>query len=106
MREESSMHTFRTTRVASLSRRDPMKAAFAAGAALSAPAVAPRALSAQGKKGGILRVRGWDPPHFDPHLTLSFKTNTTLSFVYGKLVRHKVGANVTPGTFAVEPDLA
>ena len=26
-----------------------------------------------------LRVRGRDPPHFDPHLTLNFKTNTTLS---------------------------
>jgi peptide/nickel transport system substrate-binding protein len=64
------------------------------------------ALRAQVKRGGVLRVRGYDPPHFDPHLTLSFKTNTTLSFVHSKLVRHKVGAGVTPGTFAVEPDLA
>jgi len=44
--------------------------------------------------------------HFDPHLTISFKTHTTLSFVYNKLVRHKVGADVPPGTFIVEPDLA
>ena len=29
-----------------------------------------------------------------------------LSFVYSRLVRHKVGADVPPGTFSVEPDLA
>ena len=51
-------------------------------------------------------MRGYDPPHFDPHLTLNFKTNNTLSFVYSKLVRHKVGAGVAPGTFTIEPDLA
>src|SRR5207302_8583908 len=28
------------------------------------------------------------------------------SFVYSRLVRHKVGAAVRPGTFIVEPDLA
>lgn len=90
-----------------LTRRDLLKAGLTAGAALSAePLLAARSLSAQGKRGGILRVRGWDPPHFDPHLTLNFKTNTTLSFVYSKLVRHKVGAGVTPGSFIVEPDLA
>ena len=46
------------------------------------------------------------PPHFDPHLTLNFKTNTTLSFVYSTLVRYKVGADVRPGTFTMEPHLA
>ena len=90
-----------------LTRRDLLKAGLAAGAALSTgPLMAPGRLRAQGKRGGMLRVRGYDPPHFDPHLTLNFKTNTTLSFVYSKLVRHKVGAGVPPGTFAVEPDLA
>src|SRR5262245_51982737 len=89
-------------------RRDLLRASLAAGAALSAGgALAPRALSAQTpRRGGLLRVRGYDPPHFDPHQTLNFKTNNTLSFVYNKLVRHKVGAGVTPGTFPVEPDLA
>lgn len=58
------------------------------------------------RRGGMLRVRGYDPPHFDHHQTLNFKTNTTVSFVYNKLVRHKVGPDVTPGTFSVEPDLA
>jgi peptide/nickel transport system substrate-binding protein len=60
----------------------------------------------QPKRGGILRVRGYDPPHFDPHQTNSFKTHTTLSFVYSKLVRHTVGSEIPPGTFLVEPDLA
>jgi hypothetical protein len=44
-------------------------------------------------------VRGWDPVHFDPQLTRNFKTNATLSFVYSKLLRHKVGPDVPPGTF-------
>jgi peptide/nickel transport system substrate-binding protein len=89
-----------------LTRRDVLKTGLAAGAALSAgPLVRPRPAGAQ-KRGGILKVRGYDPPHFDPHQTLNFKTNTTLSFVYSKLVRHKVGAGIAPGTFAIEPDLA
>src|SRR5207248_5589889 len=33
-------------------------------------------------------------------------THTTLSFVYSKLVRYRVGAGVSPGTFMLEPDLA
>src|ERR687888_2177307 len=95
----------------SLSRRDLLKAGLAAGAALSGrPRYGPPALwgeeAGQPRRGGILRVRGYDPPHFDPHLTLNFKTNTTVSFVHNKLVRHKVGAGVVPGTFAVAPDLA
>ena len=88
-------------------RRDLIKGGLAVGAALSAgPLVTPRTARAQGKRGGILRVRGWDPPHFDPQLTRNFMTMTTLSFVYSKLLRHKVGAGMQPGTFAVEPDLA
>ena len=91
-----------------LSRRDLVRAGLAAGALAATEAVlAPRPLRAQQpRRGGILRVRGYDPPHFDPHQTLNFKTNTTLSFVYNKLVRHKVGAGVAPGTFVIESDLA
>ena len=101
------MNTLRSMRTQVLTRRELLRAGVAAGAVLSAePLLARHAASAQGKRGGILRVRGYDPPHFDPHLTLSFKTNTTISFVYNKLVRHKVGALVTPGSFIVEPDLA
>src|SRR2546428_4266783 len=53
-----------------------------------------------------MRVRGYDRVHFASHLTTNLKTHTALSFVYSKLVRHKVGAEVQPGTFIVEPDLA
>ena len=65
-----------------MTRRDLLRAGVAAGATLSAETVlAPRPLRAQQpKRGGILRVRGYDPPHFDPHQTLNFKTNTTLSY--------------------------
>jgi peptide/nickel transport system substrate-binding protein len=92
-------------------RRDLLKAGLAAGVTLSTwPLHHPPALwgaeAGQPKRGGILRVRGYDPVHFDPHQTISFKTHTTLSFVYSKLVRHKVGPEVRPGTFIVEPDLA
>jgi peptide/nickel transport system substrate-binding protein len=94
-----------------VSRRELLKTGLAAGATLSAWSLYnPRLLRGQEvgspKRGGTLRVRGWDPVHFDPHLTRNFKTHTALSFVYSKLLRHKVGADVRPGTFIVEPDLA
>jgi len=87
-----------------LRRRDLLRASLAAGAALSAwPLAGPSRLwgAAAGppKRGGILRVRGYDPAHFDPHLTPSFKTHCTLSFVYSRLVRHTVAPEVPPGTF-------
>jgi peptide/nickel transport system substrate-binding protein len=88
-----------------LSRRDLLKTGGAA-AVLSRPTSLLGGEVGPAKRGGILRVRGWDPPHFDPHLTRSFKTMTTLSFVYSKLLRHEAGAGVPPGTFTVEPDLA
>src|SRR5439155_25640111 len=79
-----------------LSRRELLKAGLAAGATLSArplhrPPVLWGAEAGQPRRGGILRVRGRDPPHLGPHLTRNFKTNTTLSFVYSTLLRHKVG---------------
>ena len=94
-----------------ISRRDLLKAGLAAGMTLSAwplctPPMLGGAEAGQPRRGGILRVRGWDPPHFDPQLTRNFKTNTTLSFVYSTLLRHKVGAGIQPGTFTVEPHLA
>ena len=64
------------------------------------------ATAGQPKRGGILRVRGYDPVHFDHHQTINFKTNTTLSFIHSTLVRHKVGPDMPPGTFTVEPHLA
>jgi peptide/nickel transport system substrate-binding protein len=104
----SSQHPHKTP---GMSRRELLKTGLAAGVTLSAfpfaqPPTAWGAEAGQPRRGGLLRVRGYEPVHFDPHLTVSFKTHTTLSFVYNKLVRHKVGADVPPGTFIVEPDLA
>src|SRR5712692_47838 len=94
-----------------VSRRALLKAGLAAGVTLSAlPLAHPPVLwgteAGPPRRGGILRVRGFDPPNFDPHLTIAGFTQSTLSFVYSKLVRHKVGGDVPPGTFIVEPDLA
>ena len=94
-----------------ISRRQLLQTGLAAGATLAAwplyhPATIWGTEAGLPKRGGILRARGWDPPHFDPHLTRAFMTHTALSFVYNKLLRHKVGPDVQPGTFIVEPDLA
>src|SRR6516162_4614689 len=79
-----------------VSRRALLKAGLMAGAALSAwPLYGPPALwgaeAGPPKRGGILRVRGLDPVHFDHHLTLNARTNTTLSFLYSTLLRYQVG---------------
>src|ERR671924_2385095 len=92
-------------------RRDFLKAGLAAGVTLSAlPLLRPAPLwgaeAGQPKRGGILRVRGYDPVHFDHHLTTNARTNTTLSFIHSTLLRYKVGPEVVPGTFTVEPHLA
>ena len=94
-----------------LSRRDLLKAGLATGAALSI--WSPYRGSAlwgetteTPKRGGILRVRGRDPVHFDPHLTRDARTHSALSFLCSRLLRYKVGGDVRPGTFIVEPDLA
>ena len=94
-----------------VSRRALLQAGLAAGATLSAwPLWSPPALwgaeAGQPRRGGILRARGRDPVHFDPHLTRNQRTHTALSFIYSKLLRYKVGPDVRPGTYIVEPDLA
>jgi peptide/nickel transport system substrate-binding protein len=94
-----------------LTRRELLNAGLAVGAAIAMRSLARPPLlwggdSGQPKRGGILRVRGFDPPSFDHHLTTAGFTQSTLGFVYSKLVRHKVGADVPPGAFIIEPDLA
>jgi peptide/nickel transport system substrate-binding protein len=94
-----------------LSRRDWLKVGLAAGITLSTPPLLRPTPgwgsdTEQPKRGGILHVWGSDPPHFDPHLTRNAKTHNALSFVHSTLVRHKVGPEVRPGTFIVEPHLA
>ena len=92
-------------------RRTMLKAALATGVTLSTWSLPLSAVwgaeDGQPKRGGILRVRGFDPPHFDPHLPGGgFKTNATLSFVHSTLLRHRLGPSVPSGTFTVEPHLA
>src|SRR5215467_10897561 len=94
-----------------VSRRTLLKAGLAASMTVSAwplshPSVLWGAEAGQPRRGGTLRVRGFDPPNFDPHLTIAGFTQSTVGFVYSKLVRHKVGGDVVPGAFIIEPDLA
>ena len=90
-----------------LSRRELLRwsgvglAATAAGPAVWSPARAQAP-----KRGGTLSLRLWDPPHFDPHLTISYKTHIAYSFTHSRLLRHKAGPGVPPGTFPMEGDLA
>lgn len=92
-----------------LSRRDLLKAG---GTALAAAAVGPhvvrvrRAGAATPKPGGEFRFRGYTPPHFDPHLTASYTTMINLSFTHSRLLKHKAGPDVKPGTFEIVGDLA
>ncbi len=65
-------------------RRELLKAGVTAGITLSAGLLhRPGALwggeAEQPKHGGILRVRGRDPVHFDPHLSINVRTQATLS---------------------------
>ena len=65
-----------------------------------------RALAQPPKRGGTLTIRGWDPPMFDPMLTTAYRVQIPLSFTHSRLVRHKAGPSVVPGTFPIEGDLA
>src|SRR5258708_7763788 len=58
------------------------------------------------RRGGTLSLRLWDPPHWDPHLTVSYKTHIAYSFTHSRLLKHKAGPAVTPGIFPIEGDLA
>ena len=77
-----------------LTRRELLRAG-AAGAAL---VTASRNAAAQPpRRGGIFRVSLGDPPHFDPHLTVSWATLIALSFTHSRLLKHKAGPGVVPG---------
>ncbi|HEV2054401.1 MAG TPA: ABC transporter substrate-binding protein [Methylomirabilota bacterium] len=88
-----------------IARRDWLKLS---GAALAGAVLAPpsTALAQAPKRGGTLTVRVWDPPHFDPYLTVAFKTQIVYSFTHSRLLKHKAGPGVQPGSFVLEGDLA
>ncbi len=90
-----------------LSRRDLLKWGGAGlAAAATTPAVWSPACAQSPKRGGTLSLRLWDPPHWDPHLTISYKTHIAYSFTHSRLLKHKAGPGVQPGTFPIEGDLA
>jgi peptide/nickel transport system substrate-binding protein len=89
-----------------LTRRELL---IAGGLTVTGAVVAPSIVRAQTpKRGGTLNLRLWDPPHFDLHAAggLSYKLHIPMSFTHSRLVRHKTGPGVVPGTFQFEPDLA
>src|SRR5829696_2079979 len=89
-----------------LTRRELLTAG---GLTIAGSVVAPSFVRAQTpKRGGTLSLRLWDPPHFDLHAPggLSYKLHILMTFTHSRLVRHKVGPSVVPGTFQLEPDLA
>jgi len=74
---------------------------------LAGTALMPARLAAQTpKRGGTITIRAWDPPLFDPMLTTAYRVHVALSFTHSRLVKHKAGPSVVPGTFPIEGDLA
>ncbi len=88
-----------------LGRRE-LLALGGAGLVTAAQARFSPALGQTPKRGGTLSLRLWDPPHFDPHQTISYKTHIAYSFTHSRLLKHKAGPAVPPGTFPIEGDLA
>jgi len=94
-----------------VSRRDLLKLASAAvtmgaaGGSLDLLRPCPAAAQTP-KRGGVLRLAGFDAPHFDPHQTPHWWTFIYTSLTHGGLVRHKAGPSVQPGTLPIEPHLA
>jgi peptide/nickel transport system substrate-binding protein len=86
-----------------MSRRDLL----ALGGLTAGSAMLPAAARAQTpKRGGTLTIRAWDPPHFDHMQTIAFKTHIPLSLTHSRLLKHKAGPAIQPGTFPIEGDLA
>ena len=97
----------RTQRDFDVNRRDLLRLTGAAAAGAALAPLAPGVAGAQApKRGGIVNVRAWDPPHFDPHLTISYKTHITHSFTHSRLLKYKAGPSIAPGSLQIEGDLA
>ncbi len=107
MQPRSSIESMSQPLSADYTRRDVLKGGAIAGAALaSGPLiVSPSAEAAAPKSGGTFRVRGWDPRGFDTHLERTYRTQTTTSFIYSRLFRHKAGPDVPIGQLDLEGDL-
>src|SRR5262249_52859375 len=56
--------------------------------------------------GGRLSVRGGRAGHFDHILAHAYKTHVVISFTHSRLLKHKAGLAVRPGSLVIENDLA
>jgi peptide/nickel transport system substrate-binding protein len=67
----------------------------------------PEGFAQQPRRGGTLHVAEREAPNLDPHLSVSFLTHNSASFVYSQLVRFPYGPEQSHGAdFTVVPDLA
>ena len=90
-----------------LTRREWLVSAAALAAVAGSPPLTARSALAQTpKRGGTLTLRLWDPPHWDPYLIIAFKTQIPYTFTHSRLLKHKAGPAIQPGTFPLEGDLA
>jgi peptide/nickel transport system substrate-binding protein len=68
------------------------------------------ALPAEGqepRRGGVLRIADREAPNLDPHLAVSFLTQSWSNMVYGQLVRYAHGSEQkSPADFSIVGDLA
>jgi peptide/nickel transport system substrate-binding protein len=87
-----------------LSRRELVKLGGAAAVAIALTPSLGRAQTP--KRGGTLALRTWDPPHWDHLQTISYKTHIPMTFTHSRLLKHRAGPSVVPGTFPLEGDLA
>jgi peptide/nickel transport system substrate-binding protein len=76
------------------------------GTSSAANAGAAATTAAQPTVGGTLALVGQDPPGWDVQKNLSFKTQTTASWVYSKLTRFSSGQGAKTNDFSPTPDLA
>jgi peptide/nickel transport system substrate-binding protein len=59
------------------------------------------------KRGGMLRIADREAPNLDPHLNISFLTQSWASMVYSQLVRYPHGAEQKhTADFSIVSDLA
>jgi len=62
--------------------------AAAVGALFGRAALIPSPAAAQApKRGGTLSLRLWDPPHWDPYLTLAFRTQVPYTLTHSRLLK-------------------
>ena len=90
---------------ATMRRRDFIRAGAAAAALAAAPGRG-WARSATPRRGGTLRIVGFEPPTFDIHGSVSFQTQLTSSFVHRTLFKYVNGEKYGASDFTLVPDIA